>query len=37
MVLIEWMIWIFLAMTASQKERQFAYDVRDIDFKSSLK
>ncbi|KAH8728543.1 hypothetical protein GQ44DRAFT_702446 [Phaeosphaeriaceae sp. PMI808] len=30
-ILIEWITWIFLALTAPQKGREFAYDVRDID------
>jgi 2-polyprenyl-6-methoxyphenol hydroxylase-like FAD-dependent oxidoreductase len=30
-ILIEWTTWAFLALTASRKEREFAYDVRDID------
>ncbi|KAF2272111.1 FAD/NAD(P)-binding domain-containing protein [Westerdykella ornata] len=30
-ILIEWITWIFLAFTSSRKEREFAYDVRDID------
>jgi 2-polyprenyl-6-methoxyphenol hydroxylase-like FAD-dependent oxidoreductase len=30
-ILIEWITWIFLALTSSRKERELAYDVRDID------
>jgi salicylate hydroxylase len=29
-LLIEWMTWIYLTLTASQKEKEFAYDIRDI-------
>lgn len=30
-ILIEWITWIFLGLTAPRKETEFAYDVRDID------
>jgi salicylate hydroxylase len=34
-ILIEWITWIFLALMASRKRREYAYDVRDIDMAPS--
>ncbi|KAF2469980.1 FAD/NAD(P)-binding domain-containing protein [Lindgomyces ingoldianus] len=32
-IIVEWMTWAFLSWTASRKEQEFAYDVRDLDLK----
>lgn len=29
-IIIEWMTWLFLILTASRKEKEFAYDVRSV-------
>lgn len=32
-IVMEWLTWAFLAFTASQKEKEFTEDVRDVELK----